>query len=45
METKDTHTDHDTLSAQLNEESKELPPGTLPHDAMNKAVFAHAEVL
>ncbi len=35
----------DSLAEQLNEECKDLPPGTLPHDAMNKAIFAHAEVL
>lgn len=35
----------DSISEQLNEECRDLPPGTLPHDAMNKAIFAHAEVL
>ena len=35
----------DPLIEQLNEEFQGLEPGTLPHDAMNKAAFAHAEVL
>ena len=38
-------TDHEDLAEQLNEECRDLPPGALPHDAMNKAIFAHAEVL
>ena len=42
--TTDT-TDHEALAEQLNEECRDLPPGSLPHDAMNKAIFAHAEVL
>ena len=34
-----------SISEQLKEECRDLPPGILPHDAMNKAIFAHAEVL
>lgn len=37
-------TDHEALAEQLNEECRDLPSGALPHDAMNKAIFAHAEV-
>ena len=40
-----TFVDKDELAKQLLEESRFLPPGTLPHDAMNKAAFVHAEML
>ena len=30
---------------QLFAATRNLPPGTLPHDAMNKAAFAHPEML
>ncbi|MBQ7584655.1 MAG: Rpn family recombination-promoting nuclease/putative transposase, partial [Desulfovibrionaceae bacterium] len=36
--------DKDELSKLLFEECRDLPPGTLPHDAMNKAAFAHEEM-
>ena len=37
--------DKDELSRQLFEECRHLPPGTLPHDALNKAAFAHPAML
>ena len=37
--------DKDELAKQLFEESRFLAPGTLPHDAMNKAAFVHPEML
>ena len=35
----------DELSKELFEASRSLPTGTLSHDAMNKAAFAHPEML
>ena len=40
-----TFVDKDELAKQLLEEASSLPPGTLPHDAMNKAMFVHPEML
>ena len=37
--------DPESIADILLEEAKDLPQGTLPHDAMNKAIFKHNEVL